>query len=368
MDSPIYPELGCYALPGHVSEPKNIFAEVAAGDRVGLGSMWISERLNTKDIGVLSGIAAAKTSRMAIASGLLANMPLRHPLVTAGYASTMMKVTDDRFALGVGRGFGYLADAAGVLRSSFRVMEDYFMVMRKLWRGESVGYSGPLGTFSGMMLGTTLETPPPIIMAVMGEKTCYWAGKHCDGVLLNALWGPTAVRNSARLVHQGAIDAGRDPKSVKIWTIMVTACDVSEEIMLTTVIRRMNTYLLAREIIGFRCDVNGWDRSVAEKLQNELKKLDVGPQAGMHQDEHTTRDLDHLRHMRDLYPQQWIDEGVAVGSARECVQKALNRFDAGADGILFHGTHPANLQSFMDIWPQHRPAGIFDDRSVNPGL
>jgi alkanesulfonate monooxygenase SsuD/methylene tetrahydromethanopterin reductase-like flavin-dependent oxidoreductase (luciferase family) len=205
-------------------------------------------------------------------------------------------------------------------------------------------------------------------MAVMGDKTCHWAGRFCDGVLLNALWGPAAVRHSAALVRQGAIDAGRDPRSVRIWTILVTASDVPEEVMLTTVVRRMNTYLLAREIIGRRCDANGWDRRDAARLIDELKKFDAGKQAGMHLDEHTTRDLDQLRHMRDLYPRRWLDEGVAVGTARECVRKMLDRFDAGTDGILFHGTHPAHLKSLLEIWPEHRPADRFHGRSVNPGL
>lgn len=368
MDDPIHPELGVYALPGHVFEPKQIVEEIAAADELGLGSVWISERLNSKNVEVLSGLAAAKTSRMGIASGLLANMPLRNPLVTAGYASTMMMLTDNRFALGVGRGFNYLADAAGIPHSTFKIMEDYITILRQLWRGERVDYSGPLGTFRGMVLGAKLETPPPVIMAVMGDKTCHWAGQFCDGVLLNALWGPAAVRHSAQLVRQGALDAGRDPNSVRIWTILVTACDVPEEVVLTTVIRRMNTYLLAREIIGLRCDANGWDRSAADKLRDALKVFDTGPQAGMHQDEHTTRNLDHLRKMRELYPKQWLNEGVAIGTAHECVQKALDRFDAGADGILFHGTHPAHLRSFMEVWRAQRPKGRFDGRSANPGL
>ena len=59
----------------------------------------------------------------------------------------MMKLTDNRFALGVGRGFSVISDAAGVAPSTFKVMEDYITILRQLWRGESVNYSGPLGTF-----------------------------------------------------------------------------------------------------------------------------------------------------------------------------------------------------------------------------
>jgi 5,10-methylenetetrahydromethanopterin reductase len=368
MDQPIYPELGFYALPGHISEPRDIYDEIEAADRVGLGSVWISERLNTKNVEVLSGLAAAKTSRMGIASGLLANMPLRHPLVTAGYASTMALLTDNRFALGVGRGFDYIRAAAGIPKSTFQVMEDYITIMRQLWRGEAVDYSGPLGVYRGMRLGAKLETPPPIIMAVMGDKTSHWAGRFCDGVVYNSLWSTKAVEHSTRIVRQGAIEAGRDPDSVKVWTILVTASDATEEAFLNTIIRRLNTYILVPYMFDDICDANGWDKSVPVMLRAELSKFDRAPQDGMHKDEHTTRDLEHLRRMADLYPQAWLDEGHAVGTARHCLDKVLERFDAGADGVLFHGTHPAALQSFMDIWPEHRPKGVFDGRAVNPGV
>ena len=98
-------------MPGHALAPKNVFHEVKKADEIGIGSLWIAERPNTKDIGVMSGIAAGLTQRMGIASGLVTNLTLRHPLTVAGYTSTMMTVTDNRFSLGIGRGVNPLSDA-----------------------------------------------------------------------------------------------------------------------------------------------------------------------------------------------------------------------------------------------------------------
>jgi hypothetical protein len=39
-----FPELGFYTLPGRVADPRPMFDEIAAGERAGLGSAWISER------------------------------------------------------------------------------------------------------------------------------------------------------------------------------------------------------------------------------------------------------------------------------------------------------------------------------------
>ena len=99
-----YPELGYYTLPGHVTHPGDAHREISDGEAMGLGSVWISDRLNTKNVEVLSGIAAAHSQSMGIAAGLIANLPLRHPLVVAAYASTMQLLTGGRFALGIGRG------------------------------------------------------------------------------------------------------------------------------------------------------------------------------------------------------------------------------------------------------------------------
>ena len=95
-------------------------------------------------------------------------------------------------------------------------MEDYITILRQLWRGETVNYNGPLGTFRNLSLGTKLEIMPPIIMAAMGDKTCEWAGRICDGVIYNSLWSPAAARRSTQAVRRGAVLAGRDPNCLVI--------------------------------------------------------------------------------------------------------------------------------------------------------
>ena len=362
-----FPELGYYALPGHALSPKSIAEEVRTGDELGLGSVWISERFNTKDIGVMCGVAAALAPNMGIATGLIANLPLRNPLIVAGLGSTMASLTDNRFALGVGRGVDPIADVSGTPRLSFRLLEDYIDILRRLWRGEKVSYRGPLGNFGGISLGMALERTPPVIMAAMGDRTCEWAGRFCDGVVFNSLWSPAAIARSSALVRRGAEQAGRDPLSVRIWTIQVTACETSEEDELNYIIRRMNTYILYPPMFRTICEQNGWDPAVADTLRATLAGIDAGSEKGGHGDEHTSRDLDALRRMRDLYPQQWLDEGNAVGSAAKCAQLTRARFDAGADGVLLHGSPPLKLAPLLGAWPQHRPRGAAA-RAVNPGF
>jgi 5,10-methylenetetrahydromethanopterin reductase len=360
-------ELACYVLPGHTSEPRAAIAEIGDAERIGLGSVFISERFAAKNADVLSGAAAVLAPSMGIASGLIQNLPLRHPIVTAGYAATMAKLTGDRFALGVGRGTDAFADATGTPRLTFRLLQDYIGILRRLWRGERVDYEGPLGRMRGLKLGVDLPVTPPVIMAAMGEKTLHWAGKMADGVLLNSLWTAQAVERAVKLIRRGAEEAGRDPASVRIWCILVTACDVPESAMLNYVVRRMNTYLLFPAMFDGICDANGWDRKDAARLREQLARLDTPAPSGTMGDEATTRDLAALRQMAQAYPTAWLRDGNAIGSSADGARAALQRFQAGADGIVFHGCQPGELEGIVNHWRTLRPAHL-RHRPLNPGL
>lgn len=363
-----YPELGYYALPGHALDPSAIFDEILSGDLLGLGSVWISERHNTKDIGVMSGIAAAVTKNMGIASGLISQLPLRHPLVIAGYGSTMSAVTNQRFALGIGRGVDKMAEMTGTPRIRLRLLADYIDILRRLWRGETVNYEGSAGVLRNVALGYEVERAPPIILAAMGGNTCFWAGQHCDGVVFNSLWTEKAVAAAALQVRRGAEHAGRNPGAVRIWTIQVTACEVSEEDYLNFVIRRMNTYMLFPQMMLAVCDANGWDPAVVDCVRSKLAEIDGTPRPGLGGDEHTTRSIERLHFMRKMYPDEWIRDGNAVGTAHECARATRGRIDAGADGVLFHGSPPKKLAPLLQVWPKYRPIGRFENTSVNPGV
>jgi len=368
MGEPRYAELGFYALPGHALEPSDVFDEISSGDLLGLGSVWISERHNTKDIGVMSGIAAATTKNMGIASGLISQLPLRHPLVVAGYGSTMATITNQRFALGIGRGVDKIADKTGTPRVHFQLLADYINILRRLWRGEAVDYEGPAGVLKNVALGFELERVPPIIMAAMGSRTCHWAGQHCDGVVFNSLWTEKAISAAALQVRRGAEDAGRDPNAVRIWTVQVTACEVSEEDFLSSVVRRMNTYVLFPPMMSAVCEANGWDPAIVDRVRSKLVEIDGTQRAGIGGDENTSRDIEALRSIRRLYPDEWINDGNAVGTAHECARATRARLDAGADGVLFHGSPPNKLAPLLKLWPQYRLTGGVKHTSVNPGV
>jgi 5,10-methylenetetrahydromethanopterin reductase len=85
-------ELGCYGLAGHSDSPADLLEEVRFADTLGLGAVFLSERFNLKDAGVLAGAAAAVSHRMGIGTAAT-NHNTRHPLVTATMATTLHRLS-----------------------------------------------------------------------------------------------------------------------------------------------------------------------------------------------------------------------------------------------------------------------------------
>lgn len=348
-----YLELGFFVLGGHIHDPRPAVEDFKLGEQLGIGTVWLSERPGSKDIGVLCGAAAAAAPKLAVGAGLIANLPARNPLITASFASTMSLMTDARFTLGMGRGQDRFADMLGVPHSNFALIERYIDALRRLWRGESVTTAHDGWVLDGATLGMELEAPPPIWIGAVGDKTLAWAGANCDGVMLFSCLNAAAVQHSVQVVKDAAERAGRDPSTVEVAAVAVNACDVEEEKMLNYVIRRMNTYFMW-PMIDLLITVNGWDTKIASAVKQAVAEQARNP-AGALGDEGVSRELDDLRRMRDAYPQAWIEQCNAVGNGDDGARYVRSLFDAGADKVLLHGCPPADFRSLVEAWPTHRP-------------
>ncbi|MEU8798602.1 LLM class flavin-dependent oxidoreductase [Spirillospora sp. NPDC048819] len=60
------PEIGCYGLAGHTASPLDVVAEAQHAEWPGIGAMFLSERFNVKDAGVMAGAVAAATEQIGI--------------------------------------------------------------------------------------------------------------------------------------------------------------------------------------------------------------------------------------------------------------------------------------------------------------
>lgn len=358
MQSADLPELGCYGLAGHSGSPRDLLGEVADAERLGLGAVFLSERFTTKEAAALSGAAAAVSERIGIATAAT-NHNTRHPLLTATFATTMHRLSGGRFALGLGRGFDMLFDVMNLPRVTSAQLEDVIGILRRLWHGEAVaGHDGPAGNFPYLSQDPSFDEDIPVILTAMGERTLEFAGRVADGVVLHTFFTDETLAKSVAAVRRGADQAGRDPASVRIWSVLATVGDhLDEEARLRKLVGRLATYLQGYGDLLVR--VNEWDPDVLARFRaDELVSgypgaFDVIGTAG------------DLRHVAGLIPDEWL-AASATGSAETCAARVLDQFSAGADGVILHGATPAELAPVLDAYRRVRPDG-FDDLPRNPG-
>lgn len=343
-------DLAFYALPGHVESAAPLRKEVADGAALGLGAVLLSERLNVKEGAALCGYAAALAGDMEVVAAL--TYPhTRHPLQLAAFGGTMAHLATGGFTLGLGRGVNHNWDTWGMPRPGMAMLEDAAGVLRRLWAGETVSdHDGPLGRFPGdLSLGVELPRIPRLALGALGPKTQQLGGRAYDDLILHSHWTAEGVARSRALARRAAEEAGRDPDALRIWTLLVTACDMSEEDVLQRVVRRMTTYMQRPGYGELIVAANGWDPAV-------LKKLRAHPVLDGRMADVTKFTVDELRQLRDVYPEQWLREGAATGTPEECARTVQAQLDAGADRVVLHGSAPAEVASLVHAHTAGVPA------------
>ncbi|MBO0852629.1 MAG: TIGR03857 family LLM class F420-dependent oxidoreductase [Nocardia sp.] len=356
--SPLLPELGYYALSRHPVRPAELVAEAATADWIGLGTAFVSERFNVKDAGVLSGALAAATPRLGVATAAT-NHNTRHPLITATMAATLSELSGGRFALGLGRGITMQWQVLGLPTVTAAQLSEFIDVMRRLWRGEMIlGHEGAIGEYPMLNLGVELTSPPPILLATMGSRTLELAGRVCDGVVLHTFLGDEATSAAVRTVRESAERAGRDPASVRIWSVLATVDDQHCELQqLRRLYGRLATYLQGYP--EALMTANRWHTA-------DLERVRASPAFSSARGTiDATATEAELRELRTVIPEAWVRD-CATGSPSQCAATIARQFDLGVDSVILHGATPTELSPVVSAYRGVRP--VDRDLPVNPGL
>jgi probable F420-dependent oxidoreductase len=353
-------ELGFYTLAGQPRSPRDLIAEVRAGEAMGLGSAFISERWNIKEAATLSGAVGATSERLGIATAAT-NHSIRHPAVTASFATTMHRLTDGRFTLGLGRGIEPLFDAFGIPRITSAQIEDFVGLVRRLWHGEAVfGHDGPAGRYPVLHLDSAFDEHIPVGLTAFGPNSLALAGRLLDMVVLHTFFTDETTARAVDTVRAGAAQAGRDPASVRIWSCFATVGDhLSHGLQLKKTVGRMGSYLQGYG--DLLVHTNGWDPAVLERFRADEVVQMVG---GSIDAVATTEQLEHIA---TLIPDDWLAPS-ARGDAGTCAAAVAAQFDLGVDGVIMHGASPDELAPVVAAYRARRPAGRFDHLAANPGI
>ena len=337
-----FPELSCYLLPGHTATPKDAIAQAKQAEALGLGKVWLSERFDVKDAGVICAAALSVTERIHVATAAT-NIHTRHPLVLATMCSSLHYISGGRFELGLSRGVGIKNQLMGLGDVSNAQLVDGLQILRKLWKGEKVmGYNGPMGNLPYLSMGDWLDADIPIHFVGFGPGSLRFAGEHFDGAHLHTFITDAGLRRAKTLVQEGAERAGRDPDQIKVYSVFATALNPTREEFLKKMIARMATYMQAPGYVEMLVKLNDWDIEVlhAVRANKTFQSMPGGIDS--------VATLEQLEELSELIPAEWLPAGS--GSAHECAKAWKNQLANGADGVVIHGSTPQEFAPIVEAY------------------
>jgi probable F420-dependent oxidoreductase len=339
-------ELGFYTLAGAPESPRALIDEVRQAEAMGLGTAFISERFNIKEACTLSGAAGAVSERIRIATAAT-NQHTRHPIVTASYATTMHRLTNGRFSLGLGRGIEPMLRAFGLPPITTAQMEDFAGLMRRLWRGEIVvNHAGPAGSYPVLFLDPAFNEDIPLTLVAFGPNSLALGGRCFDAVVLHTFFTDETTARAVKTVKDAAEKAGRDPATVKVWSCFATVGDhIAPDLRIKKTVGRLATYLQAYGDLLAR--TNRWDPAVLQRFRADPF---VAGFRGTLDAKATTQELEHVA---TLIPDAWLAP-AATGSPAQCVDAIMGQFALGCDGVILHGATPTELTPVVDAYRARR--------------
>jgi probable F420-dependent oxidoreductase len=347
--APVVEDLSLYVQGGRIKNAAAVIDDAVEGERLGLYRIWLSERYDLKEAGVLLGGMAARTTRLELGTSAL--FPRSRPvIVTAALGATFQSAFGPRLTLGLGRSMGAYVQNANLRPLSFGELRDYAELYRRLWAGEMIDFDGSIGTFEGLHMADTYAGPPPRIFSVMlgGPKACRVAASPLfDGVYLQPFMTAEAVHNSVTWIREECERIGRDFGELRIVAPIVSAPEMTEEQERAYMHARMVTYIGQPGMLDVYEKLNSWDPSLADPVRNH-------PMFAADPDR-----VDHRFHRAELMevaklvPNRWVYDTSLTGSTRECVTKMQAYKDAGAHEICFYGSTPAENAGLIEAWREH---------------
>ncbi len=334
-------ELGFYTLAGQAASSRDLVDEVRLGEELGLGSVFISERFDKKEAGVLAGAAGAVSERLSVVTAAT-NHNTRHPMITAGMARTMQSLTGGRFVLGLGRGIPVIQDAYGIPRVTTAQLEDFADIMRRLFRGEAiVGHDGPCGSYPVLYLAD-IDEEIPLGLVAFGPHSLALGGRRFDRVILHTYFTEETTRRCVATVKESAERAGRDPDRVQVWSCLATIGDhIDEDLRLMKSVGRLASYLQGYGDLLVR--TNGWDPAVLQRFRAD--EMVAGFLGGIDARATTAQ----LEHIATLIPDEWLAPS-ATGTPEQCAAAVREQLAMGCDGVIMHGATPRELRPIVGAY------------------
>lgn len=343
---PLVDDLSIWLIAGRTKHPADCVDQAVEAERLGFRRAFLSERFDLKEAPALLGGVLARTTRLEAGTGISA-CGARSPLMTAAFAATLQAAYGERFLLGLGRSSGPYLAGQGMEEFGFEAYEDYFAILRRLFAGDTVTYSGPAGNYDGMQTVDPCPGKPPELWATTmgGPIASRLAARIADGIILVPFMTVEAVATAVGYIRAERERLDLDP-AIPILHPMIVACDLDDAYTRAIAHARFLTYIIGMPYFWKAyLRVNGWDEPTMRRI------LDHPQFSAMARP--TADQTFHRAEIADpasLVPDEWMAATCAIGSVSECVAQLQAFRDAGADEIGCYGSTPADNAELVSAW------------------
>jgi alkanesulfonate monooxygenase SsuD/methylene tetrahydromethanopterin reductase-like flavin-dependent oxidoreductase (luciferase family) len=250
---------------------------VAAASRMGfawvsIGQHWLSHPTVWPQPLPMLARLAPETGAMRLKTSVLL-LPILNAVEVAESVATLDHITHGRLDVGVAIGYRELELAAVGLARADRVpkLEESLVLMKRLWRGETVTFKGRYTRVEGGRMGfTPCQQPhPPLEMGAQSEGATRRAARLTDGVFFGPQLGWDDVgrfaaafreeRAAAGLPTPGFVGASR---SLIVGTSKATAAATARAYLEKTFTMyrtwNMQEATMGRLRLGFEASLDDW--------------------------------------------------------------------------------------------------------------
>jgi len=235
------------ALPqyGTVASPEAILRVAVEAEKIGLGSLWVSDRLllPTRPKETFDGdpwpeifatvydpiemltFAAARTRKVMLGTSVLSAL-FQNPVTLARRFATLDRLSDGRVIAGIGQGdFRDEFEAANVpIKRRGRGFEEFAMAIRAVWGPDPVSFNGDFYNIPESRIGPKPVQPGgiPLLLGAFAPASLERAARIADGIMPAAGRSTTieklsqTINNFRDMVRK----ANRNPDEMK-WILRV---------------------------------------------------------------------------------------------------------------------------------------------------
>ncbi|MET9217237.1 LLM class F420-dependent oxidoreductase [Streptomyces sp. NPDC003300] len=184
-----------YTMMTEQAGPRALVDHVVGAERAGFDFSvtsdhyfpWLDSQGHSPYAWSVLGAAAQATYRIPLMTYVTCPTKRYHPAVIAQKAATMQLLSEGRFRLGLGSGEQLNEHVVGggwpSARTRVEMLEEAVGIIRALLAGDVVNHRGAHFEVDNAKLWDLPDTPPPLGIAVSGERSCSLAGRLADLVI-----------------------------------------------------------------------------------------------------------------------------------------------------------------------------------------